>query len=210
MLIHFLFYYDYFFHFFHFIFVSVFTSTSVVRLSFVIFSCLPYSITSLLHPLSLTHLHYSYLYLSRTPTHKLISPPASSFTSSLLLLLTFPPNSTSLLPLLTPSPPPPFPPPTHLSAQHPMNCLAFMKALNAHLRPEEKNKTVADNEKKNKMTPKKTTPGPAPGPVPGVRGTRTEGFQSMTSLSLTHAHMSRNTVLMLEVRTRVCITTCVV
>ena len=83
-----------------------------------------------------------------------------------------------------------------------------MKALNAHLRPEEKNKTIADNENKNKMTPKKTPP--VPGPVPGVRGTRTEGLQSMTSLSLTHAHMSRNTVLVLEVHTCVCITTRIV
>ena len=88
--------------------------------------------------------------------------------------------------------------PPHPSMQHPMNCLAFLKALNTHLRPEEKTKTLAENDKKSKIIPKKMTPGPVPSP--GVRGTRTEGLQSMTSLSLTHAHMSRNTVLMLEVR----------
>lgn len=85
-----------------------------------------------------------------------------------------------------------------------MKCLAFLKLLNAHIRTEEKTKTIADNDKKTKMTPKKLPHGPGPNPSPGVRGTRTDGLQSMTSLSLTHAHMSRNTVLMLEVRTCVC------
>ena len=87
-----------------------------------------------------------------------------------------------------------------------MKCLAFLKLLNAHLRPEEKTKTAADNDKKTKITPKKLPhgSGPGPNPGPGVRGTRTDGLQSMTSLSLTHAHMSRNTVLMLEVCAYVC------
>lgn len=87
-----------------------------------------------------------------------------------------------------------------------MKCLAFLQLLNAHIRPEEKTKIAADNDKKTKMTPKKLPhgPGPGPNPGPGVRGTRTDGLQSMTSLSLTHAHMSRNTVLMLEVRTYMC------
>ena len=77
-----------------------------------------------------------------------------------------------------------------------MNCLAFVKALKGHLDVEDANRKQALLEKnsKKKLPPKKTL-------VTGVVGTRTDGLQLMTTLALTHAHMSRSTVLMLEVRT---------
>ena len=92
-----------------------------------------------------------------------------------------------------------------------MHCLSFLKALKEHLDVEvevevdaqeiaKKSKTNKlfhnEKDKKNKMKviSSQTT-------HIGVVGKRTEGLHLMTTLALTYAHLSRNTVLTLEVRT---------
>ena len=87
-----------------------------------------------------------------------------------------------------------------------MHCLSFLKALKEHLDVEvevevevvgtlAKNKlsqNERDEKNKKKNILKKT-------PQTGHVGTRTDGLHLMTTLALTYAHMSRNTVLTLEV-----------
>ena len=90
-----------------------------------------------------------------------------------------------------------------------MHCFSFLKALKEHLdvevevdAPEIAKKSNSNklfqNEKdqKNKMKIISSKI-----PHIGVVGKRTEGLHLMTTLALTYAHLSRNTVLTLEVRT---------
>ena len=89
-----------------------------------------------------------------------------------------------------------------------MHCFSFLKALKEHLdvevevdAPEIAKKSNSNklfqNEKdqKNKMKIISSKI-----PHIGVVGKRTEGLHLMTTLALTYAHLSRNTVLTLEVR----------
>ena len=105
------------------------------------------------------------------------------------------------------------------SVNHPMHCLSFLLALKAHLDVEvevevdvqdvvkksAKNK-LSQNEKDNKN---KTKSIPSKISKTGVVGRRTEGLHLMTTLALTYAHMSRKTVLALEVRTDLHLLICV-
>ena len=79
------------------------------------------------------------------------------------------------------------------SAKHPMHCFNFLKLLHAHL-DAEKNPEKTEKNSKKKAPPKKIV-------TQGVVGTRTTGLQLMTTLALTYAHMSKMSVLVLEVRT---------
>ena len=79
-----------------------------------------------------------------------------------------------------------------------MHCFNFLKLLHAHL-DAEKNPEKSEKNSKKKAPPKKIV-------TQGVVGTRTTGLQLMTTLALTYAHMSKMSVLVLEVRTcvRIC------
>ena len=95
------------------------------------------------------------------------------------------------------------------SVNHPMHCLSFLLALKAHLDVEVEVdvQDVVKKSTKNKLsqnekdTKNKTKSIPSKISKTGVVGRRTEGLHLMTTLALTYAHMSRKTVLALEVRT---------
>lgn len=81
--------------------------------------------------------------------------------------------------------------------RHPMHCYNFLKSLNRHLSRDRDPGPLSPTDKAAEKKGKKVSKKPAHSPI--VRGVRSDALQLLTTLALTHAHLSRNTVLLLEV-----------
>ena len=77
-----------------------------------------------------------------------------------------------------------------------MHCHAFLKSLKRHL-----SQDLGPSSPTDRVTEKKGKKPSKSAPVPFVRVVRSDALQLLTSLALTHAHLSRSTVLLLEVST---------